>query len=300
MALCANGCSLAADGELWKQKLALGEQLEERGQYQEAEKQLVAALEEARRSPTGERYVAAVMVSLATLYLDMGRFGEAERLGLEALRTAERTFGPETPGLLKPLYYLGMLYMKRGQYAKAELQYRRAVNIADRHLQVDDPQRALALAGLADVLTRRKRFEQAFVANSLAVLYLAAGRRAESIAPLEKAIRVLEAAFGDQDPRLMRPLANLGWLQTKLGDMAAARAALQRAVAVSQHQLCQADPLVPRILSTYAALQRKAGHEREARELEQRSAAVRARQSHVDPSRHTVSVEDLLAGTRKK
>jgi len=61
-----------------------------------------------------------------------GRYAEATKVAQQALKVAEKTFGPEHPKVATSLKDLGILYDSQGKYAEAEPLYKRALAIREK------------------------------------------------------------------------------------------------------------------------------------------------------------------------
>ena len=79
---------------------------------------------------------------------EQGRYAEAEKLWLAALKEAEK-FGPQAPRLATSLNNLALLYDTQGKYAEAEPLYKRALEIDEKALGPDHPSVAVSLNNLA-------------------------------------------------------------------------------------------------------------------------------------------------------
>lgn len=89
-----------------------------------------------------------------------GRYVEAERLFLAALREAEG-FGAEDSRLAMSLNLLGVVYDKLGSYAKAEPLYKRAIAIWEKAGGPEDPGLATSLNNLAELYRQQRKYTEA-------------------------------------------------------------------------------------------------------------------------------------------
>ena len=96
--------------------------------------------------------VAASLNNLATLYIDQGRYAEAEPLLKRALAIREKALGPDHPDVAQSLHNLAVLYQVQGRYAEAEPLYKRALAIKEKALGHDHPDVATSLNNLADAV----------------------------------------------------------------------------------------------------------------------------------------------------
>src|SRR3989338_4939373 len=79
-----------------------------------------------------------------TLY-QQGQYSEAATVAEEALKVAERTFGPDHPHVAASLNNLAELYKAQGKYAQAEPLHKRALEILGKVLGPDHPHVATSL-----------------------------------------------------------------------------------------------------------------------------------------------------------
>lgn len=91
-----------------------------------------------------------------------GRYGEAERVGQEALRVAEARFGPDHPNVARSLIDLADLYrIHQGKYFEAEPLYKRALSIWERVYGSNHSEVATVLEKMRDLYRRTGRKDEA-------------------------------------------------------------------------------------------------------------------------------------------
>jgi serine/threonine protein kinase/tetratricopeptide (TPR) repeat protein len=156
----------------------LGRVLARRGRFAEAHEALGRTLVilEAAYGP-GHAATVTAHVDLGGVYLFEGDTERAEVEVRRALGIAEQAFGPNDPRLSGPLTKLGDIERKRGRFAPAAERYQRAVRL------LDDAKRTL---GLWPALV------------GLAACHLELKRPADAVAPLERALTLLDAAEATQ------------------------------------------------------------------------------------------------------
>ena len=115
--------------EQWQDHNDAGTEAYRRGNYVEAEKQLVTALTIAEGIGTENPEVATSLSNLALLYDAQGRYDEAEPLYRRALAIQEKTLDPNDPFVAISLTNLGHLYRIQGRYSEAEPLYKRSLAI---------------------------------------------------------------------------------------------------------------------------------------------------------------------------
>jgi tetratricopeptide (TPR) repeat protein len=97
----------------------------------------------------GRRRIRTVFCNnLAELYVDTGRYGEAEPLYERALGITETAHGPDHPLLALRVNNLAGLYVTTWRYAEAEPLYERAIATLEARLGPDHPNTKTARANL--------------------------------------------------------------------------------------------------------------------------------------------------------
>ncbi len=97
---------------------------------------------------------------VVTLY-QQGRYEEAAKVGKEALKVAEDTFGPDHPDVAISLNNLAELYRLQGKYAEAEPLFKRALTIREKVLGPDHPEVATTLENMAKLYKKTGRIDEA-------------------------------------------------------------------------------------------------------------------------------------------
>jgi tetratricopeptide (TPR) repeat protein len=140
-----SGCG---DGARWEAHTAEGLEAFEQGYYGEAERQFLAALDEAERFLFEDMRLVASLDNLARVYWAQGAYVEAEPLLKRALAIGENILGSEHPDLASGLHNLATLYRDQRAYAKAEPVLKRALAIEERALGPEHPDLASGLHNL--------------------------------------------------------------------------------------------------------------------------------------------------------
>ena len=212
------------------------------------------ATEERERGPD-DPAVAGVLAHLGAVYVDLGRFADAE----SALSRAERIFGgaatPPVEALASTLNSMGALAYKQGDLEAAEARFGRS----------------LALLRTAAKPPRR---EVALALNNLAIL---AWQRADFATAEERyreALVVNEELLGANHPHLAAQLNNMGILARDLGKFEDAERLHLRALAIAEKALGPQHPDVAAILSSLARLYGKQGRIEEGKALLERALAI--------------------------
>lgn len=117
--------------------------------------------------------ISAIYLSLVSVLEEQQRFDGALSIQLDAIRHAERAFGPRTRQMATELVMLGYLHQLRGESAVAEQTYRKAIDVATGACASKCEELSQAWSFLADLLraqparvtemeTARARAEEAF------------------------------------------------------------------------------------------------------------------------------------------
>ena len=84
----------------WEVCLRAGKNALEAGKYEEAEKQLKTALDQASKMKSGDPRVANISCALAELYYTQKQFEKAEQYYKQVIEIWESTLGPDYQGLI--------------------------------------------------------------------------------------------------------------------------------------------------------------------------------------------------------
>src|SRR5262249_38692519 len=136
------------------------------------------------------------------------------------LSISEKTLGPDHPSMVISLTSLAEVYMAKGDYARAEPIYLRAISIVEKAMGKD------SYAG-----------GFGFVSNKLAELYKVRGdyKRAENL--YQRRLLSTEKALGPDNPYVAPYLNDLVWLHVAQGRLADAVQIRQRAATLEDHNL---------------------------------------------------------------
>ena len=98
---------------------------------------------------------------MADLYREQGRYEQAESLYVETMESLRLVFGNEHVWTLLCMYGLARLYTVQDQYEKAEDLYTEILEIAPRQLGEEHPDTLGYMNGYAVLLTKQKRYDEA-------------------------------------------------------------------------------------------------------------------------------------------
>ena len=158
--VCVASCTMAQD-TAWEKYMKAGEEACQRAQYAEAEKQFLAALQEAEKFGPKDSRLATSLNNLALLYDAQGQYAQAEPLYRRALAIWEQALVPEHPSVAISLNNLALLYRAQRKYTEAELLFRRALAVWEKALGPEHPNVAMALENYAELLRKTNRAAEA-------------------------------------------------------------------------------------------------------------------------------------------
>jgi tetratricopeptide (TPR) repeat protein len=176
---------------------------------------------------------ATVLYNLAGVYLELGRYAEAEPLLLRALEIREKTLSPVHPLVAEVSNNLGFLYLQQGKNREAERFLERALAVWERFAGSYAAPAAVALNNLALLRRREGAFDKSESAYKLALglernalgqdhpevattmlnlaaLYRARGSTDQAMETYRQAAALLEEKLGGQDPLAIEAREQLG------------------------------------------------------------------------------------------
>lgn len=189
--------------------------------------------------------------TVATLYLDVEMFDQAERLLVDSVAELEQNNSVDNLGLARHLLLLGLAYDSQGKYVDAEPVLWRASSLYKATLGDDHPDTAQALTNLARVyvcLGRHTEAEPLFLQalrvfeekqapesntglalNGLGLVYNARGLYTQAIPLFERALEIFERVHGPEFCDCATVLRNMAFSLHKSGDERRAKEALEGA-----------------------------------------------------------------------
>jgi CHAT domain-containing protein/tetratricopeptide (TPR) repeat protein len=186
----------------------------------------------------------------------------------------EKALGPDHPDIAASLEDLALLHRRKGEYARAEPLYQRALALREKALGPDHPDVASSL-------------------NDLAVLYLFNGGYARAEPLLQRALAIREKALGPDHTDVGESLLNLGGLYYMRGDYARTEPLFVRALAIREKALGPDHPDVAWSLNNLAGLYFAKGEYARAEPLHQRALAIREKALGPDHPDVAVTLNNL-------
>ncbi|MGH9845142.1 MAG: protein kinase domain-containing protein [Blastocatellia bacterium] len=134
---------------------ALGKIQLEKGELERAEAHYHECLARFRRLPDIKHETGGALFHLGVIDYIKGNLTDAEISLTEAEGLFSRYLGASYPQIADFLYYLASIHYVRKDYARAEAEARRALDIVRRHHTPDNPRTIIALALLGKVLVSK-------------------------------------------------------------------------------------------------------------------------------------------------
>lgn len=121
----------------WRTMLEDADEAVAEGRWEQAEKTLVAVVEQARALDSPNLVLARAVDRLGDLRRELGRFDEAATLYRESAQLWERLLGGSQPRLAVTLHNLGVVYVHLERYDDARGSLERALEIVERSIGAD-------------------------------------------------------------------------------------------------------------------------------------------------------------------
>ena len=172
----------------------LADTYREQGKYGDAEQLCLDAIRLEEDSGTDSGVVGLLSNELGLLYMEEGRYPEAESQSWRALSMTTKVYGKDSLIVAKVLNTLGLVHMDEGRYGDAEPLYRRSLEIRQKLLHPNHPDIGTAM-------------------NNLATAYMAQRNYSQAELLLKNALSVDKKAWGSQHPVVAADLGNLGELK---------------------------------------------------------------------------------------
>ncbi|MBL8204136.1 MAG: CHAT domain-containing protein [Blastocatellia bacterium] len=280
----------------------LAEMYRQKGDYPQAERTHLRALEIRENLSPDSVDVANSLGNLAVLYDNLGDYVRAEPLYQHALKIWEKEDGPNGENVALTLNNLGNMNRENGDYLSAEQQLRRALTIYEKRYasNPDHPNIAMLLNNFAMVYLVRREYTQAealfkrslhikekvFGLNNastatslhnLARVYHLMRDYAQATQLYQQALTIREKVLGPNHPNTAVSYNSLGGLYQEQGEWALAEDSLQRALRIREQSLGTSHPSVVVSLDNLASLALARGDATQAVMLLTRAGEVRER-----------------------
>ncbi|XRB09944.1 kinesin light chain 3 [Pycnococcus provasolii] len=228
------------------------------------------------------RATSELLMDVAELLRQQGKYADAEPLYREALDGRRRELGDAHPDTLKSINNLAILLENQGKYADAEALYREALDGRRRELGDAHPDTLTSINGLATLLCdqckyadaepllrealdgRRRELGDAHPdtlksINNLAILLSGQGKYADAEALYREALDGRRRELGDAHPNTLDSINNLAILLSTQGKYDDAEPMYREALDGSRRELGDAHPDTLDSINNLALLLRQQG-----------------------------------------
>jgi tetratricopeptide (TPR) repeat protein len=202
--------------------------------------------------------LALVSNALAGVFLDQGRFVEAEETARRALHVALQGLGPDDRVTANCRHTLASAYLHLGRFREAERLFRETLAVLESRFGPDHMGAAAAAKGLATALENQERLDEA------EPLY-------------RRCLGTWQKHFGEGHPFTAQGWNDLALLLQRKGDLQAARPLFQRSIAAYEQALGADHPHTATAIHNFAALLLEEGDPAGAQEHFRRALAIRER-----------------------
>lgn len=111
--------------------------------------------------PPDDDLVQSARLNLAEVYLATRKYGDAQKLFEQLLKTYEQKVGSDDPGAAVFLDKLGFAAYAQRDFGKSEMAYKRSLAIKEKAFGPDSPEVAASLFRLAEFYRFREKFDKA-------------------------------------------------------------------------------------------------------------------------------------------
>jgi tetratricopeptide (TPR) repeat protein len=225
----------------------------------------------------GEEILAEYLDWEGVLWLQAGRYADAEPPLMRALEIREEVLARTYSALAQSLNNVGMLYQSRGHYDEAEPLLKQALEIREQVLEPTSDALAQSLNNLAKLYDEQGRyaeteplykraleirkvtlgpehFKVGLLLHNLASLYLTEGRYDEAEPLFKHALRIAENALGLDHPDVAMSLDGLGILYRSQKQYEKAEPLFTRALGIAERVFGPEHPQVAACLNSLGTL----------------------------------------------
>jgi tetratricopeptide (TPR) repeat protein len=209
--------------------------------------------------------------NLASLYLESGQLGKAERM-IQLLKSLDV---PDAEDAARIEGTVASYDMARGRDRQAEERFIR----------------------LLDFWHKKGRArEQAVILNNLGVLALNRSDAGSAASRLRRSLELWNEALGEGHPMSLTARSNYGCALLRLGRGDEASRVLESALHSSQGSFGESSPITAHISAAYSLALGATGRKKEAKRMKADADRISSTLAKTDPARHTVDVRDLANG----
>jgi CHAT domain-containing protein/Tfp pilus assembly protein PilF len=210
---------------------------------------------------------------LAGLYLDQGRYTDADLLFKRSLAIREKALGPDHPDVATSLNNLAQSYSNQRRYSDAEPLFNRALAILEEAHASDH-----ALGALL---------------NNIAIVYQSQGKYVDAERVFKRSLAIWEKALGPDHREVATSLNNLANLYQDRGRYTDAEALHKRSLAIRERTFGVDHPDVAKSLNDLAWLYETQSRYPDAEPLLKRSLAIREKAFGPDHPNVAITLNNL-------
>jgi tetratricopeptide (TPR) repeat protein len=254
----------------------LGVIYQDLGEHRKSERYYIRAralLESQQSSPEQQTLWARTVSNLASLYVEMGQTGKAERL-LDALRKANLPEGDDTARMRGTV---AGLYLVRGRARQAEELYLSLLKYWEQKPNYRDA---------------------AVVLNNLGVLAFQRNDPRTAVGRFRQAVEYWRRAASEDHPSSITARANYGSALLATGDRTQALEVLKTALTQAKAWHGDTAAITGQITALYAEALEASGEKKEARRKREEAKSIVSALAASDPAAHTVDILDLAPRTK--
>lgn len=252
--------------------VADGNRALDREKPDEAARDFAQAIEAAVQAGASVETLVHLRITLATAFMEAGRYRDVEAVLQAAERSAGGTAGIPRAEILNSW---SALHLKMGKMSEAEAELEQA-----RRLVSGIPQ-----AGLLP----------ATVLHNLAAVEMRTGRYTEALENEQEALRRFKSALSPDHPTLIRAWASLASIQYMTGHGAEARVSIEQALASAERTYGPAHPLIADLMESDAVVLDKLKLKKSAREA--RARKIRGGPAPAGQDAMTRSVKEITTSS---
>ncbi|CAE6459243.1 unnamed protein product [Rhizoctonia solani] len=231
-------------------------------------------------------YTLNSMDNLASTYSDLGRYNEAEQMGLQVVNARKRLLGEDHPSTLTSMNKLASTYLNLRRYNEAEQMGIQVLNARKRVLGEDHPDTLSSINSLASTYYRLGRYNEAEKTgvlvvsahkrvlgedhpdtlnsiNNLASTYYHLGRYNEAEQMGVQIVNARKRTLGEDHPHTLISMNNLAQTHSAMGSRDKAMELNQKVLIVAQRTLGDQHPYTQVLRKNLTNLERAADEDGE-------------------------------------
>ena len=214
------------------------------------------------------------MSNLASTYRKQGRWLEAEKINIEAVKNAQQIFGEEHPDTLLTISNLAVTYVIQGRWREAEELQLKVVEASTRSLGKEH----------ADTLTSM---------DNLASIYHHQGRLVEAEKLTEQVVDNIKRVLGEEHPYTLNSMTNLAELYSHQGRLIEAQKLAEQVMYSEKRVLGEEHPKTLTSMDNLASIYRHQGRLVEAEMMIRRTLELREKKLGKEHPSTLTSVHNL-------